>query len=66
MAKKLLDRFLGQAVRKGSLELQRPDGSVTRFGTSEAGYPDVRIRFTTPAAERRILLEAARSSGGGG
>ncbi len=57
MAKRLLDRFLGRVVRKGTLEVLRGDGSLTRFGTAEPGYPDVRIRFTTPAGERRILLD---------
>lgn len=57
MAKKVLDRFLRKTVRQGSLEIRRTDGSVTRLGTPEPGFPDVAIRFTTPAAERRILLD---------
>jgi cyclopropane-fatty-acyl-phospholipid synthase len=57
MAKRLLDGFLGRVVRKGTLEVARRDGSVTNFGTAAPGFPDVRIRFTTPAGERRILLD---------
>jgi cyclopropane-fatty-acyl-phospholipid synthase len=57
VAKRLLDGFLGRVVRKGTLEVARRDGSLTRFGTPEPGFPDVRIRFTTPAGERRILLD---------
>jgi cyclopropane-fatty-acyl-phospholipid synthase len=37
--------------------VSRGDGSLTRFGTREPGFPDVHIRFTTPAGERRILLD---------
>ncbi|VWX51886.1 cyclopropane-fatty-acyl-phospholipid synthase family protein [Novosphingobium sp. 9U] len=57
MAKRLLDRFLGRVVRKGTLEILRADGSTTRLGTAEPGYPDVAIRFTSAAGERRILLD---------
>jgi cyclopropane-fatty-acyl-phospholipid synthase len=57
MAKRLLDRFLRKVVRHGTLEVLRSDGSIARFGSEVAGFPDVRIRFTTPAGERRILLD---------
>ncbi len=56
MAKKLLDRFLRRAVRRGVLEVQRADSAISRFGTPEPGFPEVRIRLT-PDAERRILLD---------
>jgi len=57
VAKRILDGFLRRVVRKGTLEVVRRDGSITRFGTAEPGYPNVRIRFTTPKGERRILLD---------
>lgn len=57
MAKPLLDRFLGRVVKHGTLEVVRPGGAVTRFGTPQPGFPDVRIRFTDRAGERRILLD---------
>ena len=57
MAKRLLDGFLGKIVRHGTLEVLRSDGSRTSFGAPARGFPDVRIRFTTPAGERRILLD---------
>jgi cyclopropane-fatty-acyl-phospholipid synthase len=57
MAKHLLDGFLRRVVRKGTLEVARRDGSVMTFGTPEPGFPDVRIRVTNPAGERRILLD---------
>jgi len=53
----ILDTFLDRGVRKGTLELARPDGSVARFGEPQEGYPDVRIRIHEKAAERRILTD---------
>ena len=53
----LLDKFLESGVRHGTLEVARPDGSVTRFGTPCEGFPNVRLRFTDKAAERRILTD---------
>ncbi|PEQ13771.1 SAM-dependent methyltransferase [Novosphingobium sp. PC22D] len=57
MAKRILDRFLSSGVRKGTLEVRRPDGSVARFGQPAEGYPDVAIRLASDKAERRILLD---------
>ncbi|MCJ2188788.1 SAM-dependent methyltransferase [Novosphingobium beihaiensis] len=53
----ILDRFLQRGVRQGVLEVTRPDGSVKRFGTPAEGFPDVRLRFTSAAAERKILTD---------
>ncbi|MEW9856218.1 class I SAM-dependent methyltransferase [Novosphingobium sp. M1R2S20] len=57
MAKRLLDRFLGQVVRRGTLEIARSDGSLTRLGSPEPGFPDVRIRLASAASERSILMD---------
>ncbi|MFC0204177.1 class I SAM-dependent methyltransferase [Novosphingobium soli] len=57
MAFGILDRFLERGVRQGVLELVRPDGSIRRFGTPHEGFPQVRIRLTDIAAERRILRD---------
>ncbi|MFT4057679.1 MAG: class I SAM-dependent methyltransferase [Novosphingobium sp.] len=57
MALGILDRFLERGVRKGVLELARPDGSVRRFGTPAEGFPEVRIRLNDKGAERRILRD---------
>jgi cyclopropane-fatty-acyl-phospholipid synthase len=57
MANRVLDRFFRKGVRRGSLEVRRPDGSTASFGTPELGFPEVRIRFTSAAAERRVLLD---------
>ena len=53
----LLDKFLERGVRKGTLEVHRPDGSSKRFGTPSPGYPDVSIRLRDKSAERRILTD---------
>ena len=57
MAKRLLDGFLRRVVRQGTLEVARQDGSFARFGQPAPGFPDIRIRFTDPVGERRILLD---------
>lgn len=53
----ILDRFLERGIRQGVLEVVRPDGSSRRFGSPSQGFPEVRIRFTTARAERRILTD---------
>ncbi|TYC94762.1 cyclopropane-fatty-acyl-phospholipid synthase family protein [Novosphingobium sp. BW1] len=53
----ILDKFLESGVRHGTLEVSRPDGSKNRFGTPTEGYPNVRLRFTDKAGERRILTD---------
>ncbi|MCT2399835.1 SAM-dependent methyltransferase [Novosphingobium mangrovi (ex Huang et al. 2023)] len=53
----LLDRFLERGVRRGVLEVVRPDGSLKRFGTPAEGFGEVRIRFTDTKAEGRILSD---------
>jgi len=63
MGRKLLDKFLERGVRKGVLEVARPDGSLTRFGTPEPGFPEVRIRFQDAATERRILADPRLGAG---
>lgn len=63
MAKHILDRFLSSGVRYGTLEVRRPDGSVSKFGQPEPGFPDVAIRFTSRKAERRILIDPRLGAG---
>ena len=57
MSKMLLERFLGKAVRKGILEITYSDGTRTRKGSPEPGFPEVAVRFTDPGAERKIILD---------
>jgi cyclopropane-fatty-acyl-phospholipid synthase len=57
MSRKLLARFLGKLVRKGVLEVTFADGSKLCSGTPAPGFPEVAIRFTSPAVERRIMFD---------
>lgn len=59
----LIDRFLSKAVRKGVLELIHADGVVSRFGNPTPGFPEVRVRFTKPGTERRILSDPRLGAG---
>jgi len=63
MGHSILDRFLEKGVRKGVLEVARPDGSLARFGTPAPGYPEVRVRFVDKATERRILTDPRLGAG---
>lgn len=57
MASRLLDHFLGKAIRKGILELAYPDGVISTFGTPDPDFPNVRIRITNTKAQRKILTD---------
>jgi cyclopropane-fatty-acyl-phospholipid synthase len=59
----ILDRFLAGGVKRGTLEVRRPDGSTAQFGTAAPGFPDVAIRFTSRRAERRILIDPRLGAG---
>src|SRR6476469_2346079 len=51
----LIDKFLSRGIKRGTLTLT--DSSGTRiFGTPEAGWPDVVIRFTDAGVGRYIAL----------
>jgi cyclopropane-fatty-acyl-phospholipid synthase len=51
----LIDRFLARAVKRGVLTVAYADGRTRRFGTPDAGYRDVAIRFTDSAAPGAIV-----------
>ena len=57
MATHLIDRFLGSAIRKGTLEVVHPEGGISRFGEPAPDMPDVRIRFTDSSVARKIMLD---------
>ena len=63
MSKSLLNRFLSRAVRKGILDVTFADGSTKRMGSSEPGFPEVAVRFTTAAAERKVILDPRLGAG---
>ncbi len=51
------DRFLGNVVKRGVLEIVHADRSVSRFGKPEAGFPEVRMRFGDGNVARGIVLD---------
>jgi cyclopropane-fatty-acyl-phospholipid synthase len=53
----VIDRVLARLVTRGVLEVVHPDGRAERFGVPEAGFPEVRIRFTDKRVGRDILLD---------
>ncbi len=57
----LLKRLLEKAVREGALQVTRHDGSILRFGNTDAD--PVRIRLTDKATEGRIGRNPALGAG---
>ncbi|PKP91108.1 MAG: SAM-dependent methyltransferase [Alphaproteobacteria bacterium HGW-Alphaproteobacteria-16] len=55
----LIDHFFARAVKRGELTVIHADGSARSFGTADPDLAAVTIRFTTPAAARRILTDPA-------
>ena len=53
----LIDLFLSRAVKRGRLTLIRPGAAPRSFGTPEAGFPEVTLRF----ADRGVALAIARN-----
>lgn len=63
MSAPILDRYLAQAIRHGTLTIRRPDGSSTTVGESTPGYPDIGIRLVDKATERKILMDPRIGAG---
>jgi len=59
----LIDLFLARAVKRGQLIVRHFDGTEKRFGTPEAGYRDVAIRFTDAGAAGSIIRDPALGAG---
>ncbi len=57
MNKNVLSGFLRSIVKRGTLEVFYADGSVDAFGSFDADFPDVAIRFTDDAVPRDILID---------
>ena len=51
----LLDRILNGRIHKGTITLNRPDGSSTTYGTPTDGWPTIMMDIHKSNAERRIL-----------
>lgn len=52
----LLERLLHGRLKKGTLTIKRPDGSMVTLGTSSPGWPDIVLNIRQGGAERRILM----------
>lgn len=63
MSKALLKRFLDRGVRKGVLEITFADGSTRRMGSPAPGFPEVAVRFTSAAAQRKIVFDPRIGAG---
>lgn len=53
----ILRPFLSRVMHQGQLTIVAPDGSEEVFGTPAEGFPNLRVRFTTKAAMRRVILD---------
>ena len=45
MSKRLLKRFLGRVIERGTLSMTFADGEVVTMGQAESGFPDVALRL---------------------
>lgn len=59
----LIDLFLARAVKRGRLTVRHFDGTEKRFGTADAGWPNVTIRFTDKGAAGSIIRDPALGAG---
>lgn len=57
MSKRLLKRFLGRVIERGTLSMTFADGEVVTMGQAESGFPDVALRLTDRKVPRDILLD---------
>ena len=57
MSKRLLKRFLGRVIERGTLSMTFADGEVVTMGRAESGFPDVAVRLTDRKVPRDILLD---------
>lgn len=55
----LIDTFCSRAIQRGELTVIHPDGTARTFGVPDAGIAPVTVRFTSWAAERRLLRDPA-------
>ena len=57
MSKRLLKRFLGGGIDRGTLGITFADGEVVELGSAHEGFPDVALRFADKKVPRDILLD---------
>ncbi|WP_010215113.1 SAM-dependent methyltransferase [Sphingomonas sp. PAMC 26621] len=59
----LIDLFLAKRVQRGTLTVHHADGKTVRFGTPDARFPDVTIRFTDAGAAAAIVRDPGLGAG---
>ena len=59
----LLDTFLGQIVRHGTLTVTNHKGAVSKVGTPTPGYPDVAVRLADAKVARDVVLKPELGGG---
>ena len=57
MSKRLLKRFLGGVIDRGTLGITFADGESVELGNAHDGFPDVALRFVDKKVPRDILLD---------
>lgn len=53
----ILRPFLSRVIRHGQLTILAPDGGEEVFGAPTVGYPNLRVRFASKSAMRRVVLD---------
>lgn len=59
----LFERYLNSAIKRGTLAIVDHAGRRSTFGTAEAGWPDVTVRFTDANVPRDIALHPDLGAG---
>ena len=59
----LFERFLSSAIKRGTLTVIDYRGGLSTFGTAEAGWPDVTVRFTDAKVPRDIAVQPDLGAG---
>ena len=57
MSRRLLKRFLGGVIDRGTLGITFADGESVELGNAHDGFPDVALRFADKKVPRDILLD---------
>jgi cyclopropane-fatty-acyl-phospholipid synthase len=63
MFERLLEKVLTRAIRQGCLEITYANGRCIAFGTSQAGYPEIAVRFTDASVPRALVTDPRLGAG---
>lgn len=53
----LMDKFLGDLLKRGTLKITHADGTSQTIGNPEHGFPDVAVRLTENGVIRQIMFD---------